>query len=74
MNNLNDQLVTIFCEIDDYCKLLRNHPQAREWMPTGRRGPAYGLTLSDLMTVVIMAQFVRYRDFKTYYIQHVQVY
>lgn len=74
MTGLDDQLITIFCQMDDFCKALAKDPQGAALIQTGRRGPACGLTLSDIMTVVVMAQFARYRDFKTYYIRHVLVY
>ncbi len=62
-----NQLITIFCEIDDFCKefdtLTKNklltgpHP--------GKRGPEAGLSISEIMTILIMFHEVRFRDFKT---------
>ena len=33
----------------------------------GRRGPACQLALSEIMTILVMFHFVRFRDFKTFY-------
>jgi hypothetical protein len=68
---LYDQLVSIFCEIDDFCKGLERHAPLKAWGLRGKRGPACQLSLSELMTIIVMFQFTRYRDFKTYYLQQI---
>jgi hypothetical protein len=64
------QLVGILCEIDDFCNELENHCQ--HYMlsgPTKRnRGPACGLSISEIMTILVMFQMSRFRDFKNFYI------
>ena len=66
-----DQLTGIFSEIDDFCKefdetikhylLPSNKPEQK---PRGRRP---GLSLSEIMTILIMFHQIRFRDFKTFY-------
>ena len=47
------QLVSIFCEIDDFCKELdKNMPQPLLTNPTkSRRGPVCCLSVSEIMTI-----------------------
>jgi hypothetical protein len=63
------QLVSIFCEIDDFCKELdKNISQSLLSKPTkGRRGPDCCLSISEIMTVQILFQMIGYRNFKTFY-------
>lgn len=63
------QLVTIFCEIDDFCKELdENISQPLLSSPTkGRRGPDCCLSISEIMTIQILFQMIGYRNFKTFY-------
>lgn len=70
------QLVTIFCEIDDFCKELdKNMSQSLLQGPTkGRRGPACSLSISEIMTIKILFQMIGYRNFKTFYCSFLQVY
>ncbi len=53
------QLVSIFCEIDDFCKELdKNMPQPLLTSPTkGRRGPACCLSVSEIMTIQVLSQW-----------------
>jgi hypothetical protein len=71
MKTLYDQLVSIFCEIDDFCKGLVLHAPLKAWGLQGKRGPMCQLSLSEIMTIVVMFQCTRYRDFKAYYLKHV---
>ena len=70
------QLVSIFCEIDDFCKDLdKNMSQLQLTGPSkGRRGPACCLSISEIMTVQILFQMVGYRNFKTFYTSFLQIY
>ena len=70
------QLVSIFCEIDDFCKELdKNMSQLQLTGPSkGRRGPAWCLSISEIMTVQILFQMVGYRNFKTFYTSFLQIY
>lgn len=64
------QLVSIFCEIDDFCKeldknisqyLLRNSNKTK-------RGPDCCLSVSEIMSIQILFQMIGYRNFKTFYV------
>ena len=70
------QLVTIFCEIDDFCKELdKNISESLLSAPTkGGRGPNCSLSISEIMTVQILFQMVGYRNFKTFYTAFLQQY
>lgn len=63
------QLTDIFCELDDFCKTLDTH--TRDYMLTGpmkgKRGPSCGLAISEVMTILMMFQSSRVRDFKNFY-------
>lgn len=63
------QLVNIFCEIDDFCNELDTHCQ--HYMLSGstksNRGPSCGLAVSEIMTILVMFQMSRFRDFKNFY-------
>lgn len=64
-----NQLIRIFCEIDDFCKELDKYSQHKLLTgPTqGKRGPACSLAISEIMTILIMFQATRFRDFKNFY-------
>lgn len=70
------QLVSIFCEIDDFCKELeKNFPQPLLTGPIqGKRGPNCRMTLSEIMMIQIAFQMVGYRNFKTFYTGYVAKY
>lgn len=70
------QLVSIFCEIDDFCKELdKNMSQLQLTGPSkGRRGPACCLSISEIMTIQILFQMIGYRNFKTFYMGFLQIY
>ena len=67
--DMSHQLTTIFCEIDDFCKELDNYVQHRLLPGSVKRprGPACLLSISEIMTILVMFQMVRFRDFKTFY-------
>lgn len=63
------QLVTIFCEMDDFCNELDKH--CKHYMLSGptksKRGPVCSLSISEIMTILVIFQMSRYRDFKNFY-------
>lgn len=70
MNEL--QLITMFCDIDDFCK--RFAPIYHRRLLTSSRGarrrqPA--LALSEIMTLIVYFHRSHYRTFKHYYIDYV---
>jgi hypothetical protein len=70
------QLVSIFCEIDDFCKEFdKNIAQPLLTGPTkGSRGPECSVSVSEIMTIQILFQMVGYRNFKTFYTTFLQTY
>jgi hypothetical protein len=70
------QLITIFCEVDDFCKEFdQNISQPLLSSPTkGRRGPDCCLSISEIMTIQILFQMLGYRNFKTFYMGFLQKY
>lgn len=70
------QLVCIFCEIDDFCKELDKYSK-HKLLPDNMqksRGPACSLTISEIMTILVMFQMMRFRNFKVFYSGFLQVY
>ena len=71
------QLTTIFCEMDDFCKEFDKQIFARA-LPTGeiknKRGPDCCLSDSEIMTILIMFQTSRFRDFKNFYLQSLTIF
>jgi len=63
------QLVRIFCEMDDFCKQLENYTKDYSLpAPTKlRTGPRCCLDESEIMSLLILFQMTRFRDFKTFY-------
>lgn len=74
--DMANQLITIFCEIDDFCKEFNQHAQAYllEGPAKGKRGPTCALSTSEIMTILILFQMIRFRDFKTFYNGFLSVY
>lgn len=64
-----NQMTDIFCQIDDFCNRLEDYTE--DYMLTaavkGKRGPACGLTISEIMTILVMFQSSTVRDFKNFY-------
>jgi hypothetical protein len=63
------QLISIFVEMDDFCKELDTHSQ--HYFLSGpiknKRGPNCSLAISEIMTILVMFQMSRFRDFKNFY-------
>lgn len=70
------QLVSIFCEIDDFCKELEKNilQSLLTGQNKGKRGPACCLSISEIMMIQILFQMVGYRNFKTFYTGFLQIY
>lgn len=64
-----DRITDIFVEIDDFCNNFQ--PQWEQYMiSTGefkRRGPACGLSYSEIMTIVILYHGSNFQHFKNFY-------
>jgi hypothetical protein len=66
-------LLELFCDVDDFC--LEFEPKWQvQVLNNGirRRNRPGGLCLSEIMTILVHFHESRYRDFKSYYTQHVQ--
>ena len=63
------QLTDVFCQIDDFCNRLDDYTE--DYMLTGpmkgKRGPECGLAISEIMTILVMFQSSRVRDFMNFY-------
>jgi hypothetical protein len=65
-------ILPVFCDIDDFCQFFE--PRWRERLLTDRprqRQRATTLCLSEVMTLIVLFHSSGYRNFKTYYTQHV---
>ncbi len=74
--NLSHQLTSIFCQLDDFCKDFNNYCQ-HYFLPGStkkHRGLICCLAISEVMTILVMFQLIRFRDFKTFYCGYVQHY
>ncbi len=71
MSNLEE----LYCCVDDFCQKFIPlwHQQLIENGLLKRRREA-SLSLSEVMTLLILFHMSHYRDFKTFYIQHVKHY
>lgn len=68
-------IVELFCRIDDFCKnfesLWKSHLISQGKILPKRIS---SLSLSELMIILILFHFIRYRDFKTFYQNHVCIF
>lgn len=70
-----DQLISTFCRIDDFCIIYQKQLQSKLISSNKKKaGVKPSIALSEIMTILIMYQAVRYKDFKTYYIEFIQIY
>jgi hypothetical protein len=68
-------ILPLFCDIDDFC--LRFEPLWRDRLLAEvprRRQRATTLCLSEVMTIIVLFHSSGYRNFKTFYTQHVLKY
>ena len=66
------QLVAIFCDLDDFCKVFEPLYEQRLLAKAAtHRRRQRALSLSEIMTLVIDFHRRHYRDFKAYYLLHV---
>jgi len=66
-------LLELFCHVDDFCRSFVPEWQQMQ-LASGaiRRNRARALSLSEIMTILIWFHCSGYRNFKTYYREHVQ--
>jgi hypothetical protein len=63
-------ILPLFCDIDDFCLLFEPLWQQR-LLETRQRRRASTLCLSEVMTIIVLFHASHYRDFKSYYVEHV---
>ena len=68
-------LLELFCHVDDFCQTFKQQRSQQPALPvaTRTRDRALQMQPSEIMTLLILFHQQRYRDFKTFYTQHVQV-
>jgi len=64
-------IVTIFCDIDDFCHrlLMAQYPQLAAHSRQSKQRPSC-LTLSEIMTILVFFHASHYRTFKHFYVAH----
>ena len=69
-------LISTFCRIDDFCIINEKQLKHKQiGMDRNRKyGRAQQLAISEIMTILIMFQITKYRNFKTYYNEFIKVY
>lgn len=66
-------ILHLFCEIDDFCKEFEPVFKQRLLAEKNKqRNCSSRLCLSEVMTIVVYFHLSGYRNFKTYYLEHVQ--
>src|SRR5438270_336555 len=62
-------IVTIFCDLDDFCRRLLDSEQPLLPVPSGRprRARSSSLVLSEVMTILVWFHASHYRTFKHFY-------
>jgi hypothetical protein len=65
-------ILTLFCDIDDFCSVFEP-AWRRRLLASGerRRHKSGALSLSEVMTILVLFHASGYRDFKTFYTRHV---
>jgi transposase len=65
-------ILTLFCDIDDFCSVFEP-AWRRRLLASGacRRRKPGSLSLSEVMTILVLFHASGYRDFKTFYTRHV---
>jgi hypothetical protein len=72
MNEIENKLIEIFCDIDDFNKAFISELQTHQLSDgTRKRIKPSKLSESEVMTIVTYFHIMRYRDFKHYYLFHV---
>lgn len=65
-------LLELFCDVDDFCHQFQAQRKTALPARSGQKVREPGLCASEIMTIVIHFHQSGYRNFKTYYQQHVQ--
>ena len=69
------EILPLFCDIDYFCLFFEPHWHRRLLTDgTCRRNKPNSLSLAEVMTILVLFHASGYRDFKTFYKQHVMKY
>ena len=68
-----EELLAIFCDVDDFCKEYEAYCQHHLLMDKNQIIPKTSMSLSEIMTIVIYFHLSNQRTFKWYYIKFVGV-
>jgi len=69
----SDKITPIFCSIDDFCKVFEPALKKMQLSDgTKRRNRAFKMSMSEVMTITVLFHLSGYRNFKHFYIFHVQ--
>ena len=60
------QIINIFCEIDDFCKKFLPYWK-KHLISNKKRNRESVLSISEIMTIMVLYQSSKYKDFKTFY-------
>ena len=66
-------LVELYCTIDDFSKLLSENLGEKKLIGSTKTKNVMTVTLSEIVTISIFYHFSKYKNFKSYYEQHVKV-
>ena len=66
-----EQLIPIFCDVDDFCKGYEEYCTQHLLMNKDQVIPKTSMALSEIMTIVILFHLSQYRMFKWYYKRYV---
>lgn len=69
-----DNLVELFCIVDDFIKEIMPELQQNMLPKANKRGPTCRLSQSEIMSIIISFHQSHYRNFKAYYTQYVKKY
>ncbi|MDD6489180.1 MAG: IS982 family transposase [Clostridia bacterium] len=66
-----EELLAIFCDVDDFCKAYEEYCQTHLLMSKEQIIPKTSMSLSEIMTIVIYFHLSNQRTFKWYYLKFV---
>src|SRR5689334_9344632 len=66
-------ILSLFCEIDDFCKVFEKLYQPRALGNGRQRRRATRLSLSEVMTLLVMYHASGYKNLKAYYLEQILV-
>lgn len=72
--SMEERLIVIFCEIDDFCNEYEEYCRHNSLPETTGPKKRSRLALSEIMTIIVYFHLSQYRTFKWYYKNHVSEY